>query len=85
MDTPYYNRFKAGDTVVFCGYEENQVRWGANDTPHMLVVGNDYIVDLVEVHRSHTKVSLRGIDGKFNSVHFLSSKNDTLEHESTTK
>lgn len=64
------NQLKAGDVVTYNGWTEEQVKWGNNDTPYMLIVGRQYVVESVEVHKWHTKVSLHRIQGKFNSVHF---------------
>ena len=62
---------KKGDTVIFNGYCIEQVRWGGNDTPDMLTINNTYVIESVEKHRNHTKVSIAGYPGlKFNSVHF---------------
>jgi len=67
----YTNRkFKPGDNVVFMGYTQEQVRWGNNDYPSMFVVGKSYIVESVDEHSQHTKLTILGIPGRFNSVHF---------------
>ncbi len=63
-------RPQAGDEVTFTGYTKPQVLWGNNDTPDMLTIGETYTIESVAVHASHTKVSLVGVTGKFNSVHF---------------
>jgi hypothetical protein len=64
--------FKKGDRVIYTGTSDEQVRWGAgNDDPRScLIEGDIYQVEKVEEHSSHTKVSLRGVIGKFNSVSF---------------
>ncbi len=64
-----------GDKVTFVGYNKAQVNWGSNDTPDMLVINETYTISSVEVHRSHTKVTIEGVDSslKFNSVHFTPS------------
>ena len=58
---------EVGDTNR--GWCKEQVRWGNNDTPYMLV-GHQY--SCRRKHRSHTKVCVRGVSEslKFNSVHF---------------
>ena len=63
---------QVGDRVEFLGWCEEQVKWGNNHTPYMLVEGRHYTISGVEVHSSHTKVSIQGVCGmmKFNSVHF---------------
>lgn len=65
-------RPEVGDSVRFKGWTKEQVRWGNNDTPSMLIVGRTYVITGVDVRRSHTKVTIRGVseDLKFNSVHF---------------
>lgn len=64
------NNIKKGDNVRYLGYTQEQVRWGNNDCPYMLILDRIYEISDVEVHRQHTKVQLKGILGKFNSVHF---------------
>ena len=65
-------RPEVGDTVTYNGWSKEQVRWGNNDTPYMLIIGRQYTITAVEPHRSHTKVCIKGVDQslKFNSVHF---------------
>lgn len=60
-----------GDRVRYIGCTDHQVNWGNNDDPRsFLIVGREYIVESVEVHSQHTKISLRNKWGKFNSVCF---------------
>ena len=61
---------EVGDLVTYLGWIPEQVKWGNNDTPYMLIVGRQYIIDSVEQHKWHTKVGIKGVVGKFNSVHF---------------
>jgi|TARA_B100001094_G_scaffold84721_2_gene81072 hypothetical protein len=62
---------KIGDQVRFLGCTPEQVRWGNNDDPQLkLIEGNTYLVEEVEIHSQHTKITLIGVDGKFNSVCF---------------
>jgi hypothetical protein len=62
---------KAGDYVKFLGCTSEQIRWGNNDDPTgVLIVGDTYYVEHVEVHSQHTKIELRGVKGKFNSACF---------------
>ena len=63
-------RIIVGDNVRYLGYTKEQVKWGNNDTPYMLILDRIYEVVDVDVHRQHTKVQLKGIVGRFNSVHF---------------
>lgn len=63
--------FKVGDIVKYIGCSTEQVRWESNDDPRgVLIEGNKYYVERVEVHSWHTKLHLRGICGRFNSVSF---------------
>ena len=55
----------------YIGASDEQVKWGNNDDPRgLLVEGNVYEVECEEIHEWHTKYSLRGIKGAFNSVCF---------------
>lgn len=57
--------------LTYLGAIDAQVNWGSNTDPRgLLVEGMEYEVEKVEVHSWHTKVYLKGIDGKFNSSHF---------------
>lgn len=67
----YVYRPQVGDRVKYLGYTQEQVNWGNNDVPYMLIKGRIYTVEYVEVHRQHTKVKIKGVVGKFNSVHFV--------------
>jgi hypothetical protein len=63
--------FRAGNYVKFTGCTKEQVQWGNNTDPKgILIVGDKYYVEHVEVHSQHTKLTLRGVLGKFNSVCF---------------
>lgn len=63
--------FKFGDRVKYIGSTEDQVRWGNNDNPKgILIEGDTYYVERVEIHSQHTKLYLRGVYGKYNSVCF---------------
>ena len=63
--------FRAGETVRFIGCSKEQIAWGNNDDPNQLLfVGDKYFVEKVEVHSQHTKLTLRGVSGRFNSVCF---------------
>ena len=63
--------FRAGETVRFIGCNKDQIAWGNNDDPNpLLFVGDKYYVEKVEVHSQHTKLTLRGVSGRFNSVCF---------------
>lgn len=63
--------FKRGDRVIYLGTCDEQVNLGSNDDPrNILIEGDIYQIEKVEVHSWHTKISLRGVNGKFNSVSF---------------
>ena len=63
--------FKKGDRVIYLGTFDEQVNLGSNDDPReILIEGDIYQIEKVEVHSWHTKISLRGVNGKFNSVSF---------------
>jgi hypothetical protein len=60
-----------GSMVKFIGCDKDQIAWGNNDDPNPhLFLGDQYYVERVEVHSQHTKIELRGVKGKFNSVCF---------------
>jgi len=60
-----------GDFVKFIGCTREQVNWGNNTDPESLLVpGGVYFVEKLIIKSSHTKLILRGVDGKFNSVCF---------------
>jgi uncharacterized protein affecting Mg2+/Co2+ transport len=61
---------KVGDNVRFLGWTKEQVAWGNNDTPYMLILDRVYTITDVDVHHQHTKVQIKGVVGRFNSVHF---------------
>jgi len=65
-------RFRVGDTVVYVGAIDEQVHWGAgnSDPRNILTLNTHYIIESVDVHTWHTKLTLQGISGRFNSVHF---------------
>lgn len=63
--------FRSGDSVFYIGCIDEQVRWGNNDDPRgVLMEKQKYYVEKVEIHSQHTKLTLRGVSGKFNSVCF---------------
>lgn len=63
--------FKKGDRVIYLGTTEDQITWGGNDDPrNVLIEGDIYQIEKVEQHSWHTKLTLRNIPGKFNSVCF---------------
>ena len=61
-----------GDVVEYIGCGPEQIRWGGNDDPakSFLIVGHEYIVEDVEIHRQHTKLTVLNKSGRFNSVCF---------------
>lgn len=57
--------------VKYIGASDAQVNWGHCDDPrNVLIEGEMYEVEAEDVHTWHTKLSLVGLDGKFNSVCF---------------
>ena len=63
--------FKHGDKVIYIGCTQEQINWGTNDDPRKNLFENTvYFVEKVKVHSQHTKLTLRGIYGNFNSVCF---------------
>jgi hypothetical protein len=66
-----YKEIREGDYVKFSGCTKEQINWGNNTDPEeLLVSGGVYYVQQVIVKSSHTKLVLRGVEGKFNSVCF---------------
>ena len=62
---------KKNDTVEYTGCSDEQVKWGNNDDPRsFLIVGTEYKIEKVDVHRQHTKIKLYNKMGWFNSVCF---------------
>ena len=63
---------KIGDIVLYAGCSKEQINWGNNDTPYMLIIGEKYTISNVDVHKHHTKVQIKGVDETlwFNSVCF---------------
>lgn len=61
-----------GDKVKFTGYcSIEQQRWGNNDDPTgKLTIGSEYIISDIEMHSWHTKITVEGIEERFNSVCF---------------
>ena len=57
-----------GDIVEYIGCSK-EIRCN-NDDPaqSFLIVGREYIVEDVEVHRQHTKLTVLNKSGRFNSV-----------------
>jgi hypothetical protein len=70
---------KQGDYVKFTGCTREQINWGNNTDPdNLLMVNGVYYVQQVIVKSSHTKLVLRGVEGKFNSVCFESLGNGSF-------
>tara|TARA_B100000073_G_scaffold90593_1_gene71441 strand:+ start:2549 stop:2770 length:222 start_codon:yes stop_codon:yes gene_type:complete len=63
-------QIKKGDAVIFTGQSVEQKNWGGHDDASHLVIGKDYIVESVDVHTWHTKITLKNVQGRFNSVCF---------------
>ena len=59
------------ENVKYIGCSQLQSSWGGCDDPRKLLkIGRIYEVEKTEVHSWHTKLSLVGIEGKFNSACF---------------
>lgn len=70
-ENTFVSIFVIGENVKFIGCSKEQIQWGNNDDPSgILVVGKTYTISKIEVHSQHTKISLEGIVGRFNSVCF---------------
>ena len=64
-------KYEAGDKVIFTECTQEQINWGTNDDPNELLTKDKiYVVSDVDIHNSHTKLTLDGIKGRFNSVCF---------------
>jgi hypothetical protein len=63
--------FKRGDKVIYIGCTQEQINWGSNDDPRKILF-EDYVycVETVNVRYQHTKLTLKGVYGNFNSVCF---------------
>ncbi len=63
-------KIQSGDTVMFKGgVIPEQVKWAGTDYPN-LSIGSTYTVESVDQYSSFARVTLNGVKGKFNSVHF---------------
>ena len=66
-----FDGFEVGQPVQFVEATDVQVRWGGNDDPRLtLSFGDIYEITNIDVHSQHTKLTLQGFPGFFNSVHF---------------
>lgn len=66
-----FREIREGDYVKFVGCTKEQINWGNNTDPNdLLIYGGIYYVQQMIVKSSHTKLILRGVEGKFNSVCF---------------
>lgn len=71
VPTLSYQDIREGDFVKFVGCTKEQIAWGSNTDPQdLLVYGGVYYVQELIVKSSHSKLVLRGVEGKFNSVCF---------------
>ena len=77
---------KKNDIVEYIGCSQEQINWGNNDDPRsLLIIGNEYRIEKVDVHSQHTKVKLYNKMGWFNSVCFKkkpSELNNSLSYAS---
>ena len=57
--------------VIYIGADQEQIDWRGNDDPRpLLTEGKTYEVATWNEQDWHTHVTLKGITGTFNSVHF---------------
>lgn len=76
---PSFREIREGDFVKFIGCTREQVNWGNNTDPtDLLMVNGVYYVEQLIIKSSHTKLILRGVEGKFNSVCFESLGNGSF-------
>ena len=62
---------KEGMVVTFIGCTREQINWGGNTDPSgILKEGEEYIVTKIDERTAHTKLTLKDIKGRFNSVCF---------------
>ena len=72
---------KKNDTVEYIGCSKEQVKWGNNDDPRScLILGKEYIIEKVDVHKQHTKIKLYNKMGWFNSVCFRVTNSELNTH-----
>jgi hypothetical protein len=63
--------FNIGDKVMYIGSTQEQINWGNNDDPRkVLVEKQEYEIECMDVYSQHTKLTLKNICGRFNSVSF---------------
>lgn len=57
--------------LIYTGCSEEQINWGGHDDPRqLLTIGEEYEQESKEVYSWHTKITLKGIEGRFNSACF---------------
>lgn len=72
-------RFGKSDKVTYTGCNDSQAKWGRGDDPRkVLVVGDKYVVQDIEIHSWHTVISLEGVDGHFNDTCFANKRDDRI-------
>lgn len=65
------NYFTENQKIKYIGCTKEQINWGSNDDPtNILTVNEIYEIEKIDVHSQHTKLTLKGISGRFNSVCF---------------
>ena len=74
-----FRKIKKDNYIKYVGCTREQVNWGnTTDPKDLLVPGGVYYVQQIIVKSSHTKLILRGVEGKFNSVCFESMSNGSF-------
>jgi len=70
-------KYYQGDKVKFIGCSKEQIKWGNNEDPNSILKLNEiYEIQNVDTRSQHTKLTLVGITGIFNSVCFERVYND---------
>ncbi|MCB9425894.1 MAG: hypothetical protein H6584_06200 [Flavobacteriales bacterium] len=70
---------RKGDLVQFESSTPSQIAWGNNDDPELVLQKNQvYEVEKVQLRSYHTKIHLKGIEGKFNGDSFRLVKSSEL-------
>lgn len=64
-----------GQRVIFTGATEAQTHWGGNNDPNKVCeIGKEYEIESRDVRSWHTKITLVGVEGVFNSASFAPTK-----------
>ena len=64
---------KVGNTVRYVGKPDSEVEWGYHqfdDPEELLLLGNTYLVETIEIVSSYPRISLIGVKGHFHISFF---------------